>query len=85
MFDALIFIALLGVWLYGLIDCARSDQDSPRNLPKWAWLLIIIFLGSPGAAAWLIIGRSRGTGPSPRRRSSKILPPDDNPEFLKHL
>ncbi len=84
MFDALVFIVALGIWLYGLIDCARSNQDAQRNLPKWAWLLIIIFLGSPGAIAWLVIGRTRGTG-QPRLRTKRVLPPDDNPEFLKHL
>ena len=84
MFDALVFIVLLGVWLFGLIDCARSNQDAPRNLPKWAWLLIIIFLGSPGAIAWLVIGRQKFAG-QPRLRPKRILPPDDNPEFLKKL
>ena len=84
MFDALIFVVLLGVWLFGLIDCARSNQDAPRNLPKWAWLLIIIFLGSPGAIAWLIVGRQKSVG-QPRLRPKRILPPDDNPEFLKKL
>ncbi len=85
MFDALIFVAALAIWLYGLIDCARSDQDSQRNLPKWAWLVIIIFLGSPGAIAWLLIGRTKGIGQPTRLRTKKVLPPDDNPEFLKHL
>ena len=84
MFDALIFLVLLGVWLFGLIDCARSNQDAPRNLPKWAWLLIIIFLGSPGAIAWLVVGRTKSVG-QPRMRPSRVLPPDDNPEFLKKL
>ena len=84
MFDALVFVALLAVWLFGLIDCARSDQDAPRNLPKWAWLLIIIFLGSPGAIAWLVIGRQK-SAVQPRLRPKRILPPDDNPEFLKKL
>ena len=84
MFDALVFVALLAVWLFGLIDCARSDQDAPRNLPKWAWLLIIIFLGSMGAIAWLFVGRPMGTR-QPRLRPTRILPPDDNPEFLKKL
>jgi hypothetical protein len=84
MFDALVFVVLIGVWLFGLIDCARSDQDTQRNLPKWAWLLIIIFLGSPGAIAWLVIGRPMSAR-QPRLRPKRILPPDDNPEFLKKL
>ena len=84
MFDALISLGFLAVWLYGLIDCARSDQDAPRNLPKWAWLLIIIFIFPFGAIAWLVVGRSKSTS-QPRLRPRRILPPDDNPEFLKKL
>ena len=84
MFDALLSIALLGLLLYGLFDCAKSDQDAVRNLPKWAWLLIIILLSPPGAIAWLVAGRPKGTS-QPRLRPRRILPPDDNPEFLKHL
>ena len=84
MFDALVFVVLLAVWLFALIDCARSDQDTPRNLPKWGWLLIIIFLGSVGAIAWLVAGRQNSVG-QPRLLPKRILPPDDNPEFLKKL
>jgi len=84
MLDALILVCGLGVWLYGLIDCARTDQDAVRNLPKWAWLIIIIFFGSIGAIAWLLIGRTKSVA-APRRRVHKTLPPDDNPEFLNKL
>jgi hypothetical protein len=84
MFDALVLIGGLAIWLFGLFDCARTDQDSVRNLPKWAWLVIIIFFGTLGSIAWLFIGRPKVVG-APRRRPSRTLPPDDNPEFLKQL
>jgi len=42
------------VTLYALIDCARTEQELLRGLPKWAWLLIIFFLGVFGAIAYLI-------------------------------
>lgn len=84
MLDALIVLGGLAIWLYGLIDCARTDQEAVRNLPKWAWLVIIIFFGSLGAIAWLIAGRPKGVS-VPRRRTTKMIPPDDNPDFLKKL
>jgi hypothetical protein len=84
MLDALIVLGGLAIWLYGLIDCARTEQDAVRNLPKWAWLIIIIFFGSLGAIAWLIVGRPKGAA-LPKRRVTKMLPPDDNPDFLKKL
>ena len=84
MLDAVLLIGGLGVWLFGLFDCARTEQESVRNLPKWAWLLIIIFFGSLGAIAWLFAGRPKTVGVT-TRRPSKMIPPDDNPEFLKKL
>lgn len=84
MIDALAFLIGVGFWIYGLIDCARVEQEQVRNLPKWGWLLIIIFFGTLGAIAWFIFGRPKVSG-SPRRPRSRVLPPDDNPEFLKKL
>ena len=84
MLDVLILVGGLAVWLYGLFDCARTEQEVVRNLPKWAWLIIIIIFGSIGAIAWLLIGRPKGLIVS-RKRPNRMIPPDDNPEFLKKL
>ena len=56
MLDVLIFVAGTALWLYGLIDCAKTEQDSVRILPKWAWLIIIIIFGSFGALAVFQVG-----------------------------
>jgi hypothetical protein len=84
MLDALLVLGGLAIWLYGLIDCARTDQDRVRNLPKWAWLIIVIFFGSLGAIGWLVVGRPKFNA-RPRLRPGRIIPPDDNPDFLKQL
>jgi hypothetical protein len=53
-------------------------------LPKWGWLLLIVLLSPFGAIAFLILGRVRGErGPRPPKR--RILPPDDDPDFLRKL
>lgn len=84
MLDALLILGGTAIWLYGLIDCARIDQDKVRNLPKWAWLLIIIFFGTLGAISWLIIGRPKGNSRE-RIRPARTIPPDDNQDFLNKL
>jgi len=84
MLYELLGLAELAVWLYGIFDCARTDQDSVRRLPKWAWLLIVIIFQFPGAIAWVFIGRPKGVS-RPRMRPGRIIPPDDNPEFLKQI
>jgi hypothetical protein len=53
-------------------------------LPKWAWILIIILIGTLGPIAYWIAGRPKrkGLGGGPKRR---ILPPDDDPDFLRKI
>lgn len=77
----LIAIALT---LYALIDCARTEQEAIRGLPKWGWLLIIIFIGTFGAVAYLIWGRQRRQGPG-RGGKGRVIGPDDDPDFLRNL
>jgi len=62
--------------IYTLIDCAMTPQDKVRRFPKWAWLLIII--------AWFIAGRPRRPRPN-RGGRGRIIPPDDDPDFLRKL
>jgi hypothetical protein len=83
----LLFFLVFGLTIYALIDCARRDESEIKNLPKWGWLLVIILLGvqalAIGPIAFLIAGRNRNNrGPKPKRR---ILPPDDDPDFLRKL
>lgn len=82
--EILITFIGLGLTIYSLIDCAKTPQESVRNLPKWGWILIILFIGTLGPIAWLTAGRPKGNRP-PRRRPGRDLPPDDNPDFLKNL
>lgn len=51
--------------LYCLLDVAMSDPKQVRNLPKIAWLLIVLFIFGLGAVAWLLGGRPEGSGLTP--------------------
>ena len=77
-------VLVFGLTIYALIDCARTEQEAIRGLPKWGWLLIIIFIGTFGAIAYLIWGRQRRQGPG-RGRNGKVIGPDDDPDFLGKL
>lgn len=70
--------------LYTLVDCAGTAASEIRNLPKWGWLLIIIFVGLIGTIAYWIAGRPRNLGFG-RGGQRRTLPPDDDPDFLKNL
>ena len=43
--------------VYCLIDCVQTDGTVVRNLPKLAWVGIIILLPIIGPIAWLVAGR----------------------------
>jgi len=76
-------IIVTAMTIYAIIDCSRTPEEKIRSLPKWAWLVIIIFVPGVGATAWIIAGSPQG--PGRRRRKGKIVPPDDNPDFLGKL
>ena len=77
-------IIVTALMIFSIIDCSRTEEGRIRSLPKWAWLVIIIFVPGIGSIAWLVAGRARGPGRGGRRKK-KIIPPDDNPDWLKKL
>lgn len=92
---AIIYLALL---VYCLIDCIQSDEGRIRNLPKFAWILLIILLPIAGGVAWLVAGRPVGGRPSrdvpwpstktsgfPEYERPRRTAPDDDPEFLRNI
>ena len=81
---ALLFILPIIFTIYSLVDCAGTDVSAIRNLPKWGWILIIILFEPIGAIAYWIAGRPRRPGIG-RGGSRRILPPDDDPDFLRKL
>ena len=75
----------VAVTLYALIDCARTEQEAIRGLPKWGWLVIIIFIGTFGAIAYLIAGRPKRPGGGGNKKPKRTIAPDDDPDFLRGL
>jgi hypothetical protein len=57
LFRALPFLLGLGLLVYCLIDCVQTPDGAQRNLPKWAWILLILFFPIVGGIAWLVAGR----------------------------
>ena len=74
----------LALTLYTFVDCAMRDETQIKKLPKWGWLLVILFLQPIGGIVYLAIGRVRKLrGPKPGKK--RILPPDDDPDFLRSI
>jgi hypothetical protein len=56
--DGLGGLILVGLWLFCIIDVITTPDELMRNLPKMAWLLIVLILPDIGSIAWLVAGRN---------------------------
>ncbi|AZK95818.1 MULTISPECIES: PLD nuclease N-terminal domain-containing protein [Streptomyces] len=90
------FLLVLALWIYAFIDVLNTPEKEVRNLPKIAWVIIVLLFGEVllGPIAWFVAGRPRRTAAygggggafSPGgRRGGGWVAPDDNPDFLKSL
>jgi len=79
-----LIIAVIIFDIYAFIDCAVTPQEKIRKGPKWAWLLGTLILDPFASIAWFIFGRPNKKG-NGRQRPGRIIPPDDNPDFLRKL
>lgn len=97
-FDGIVGLALLGLWLFCVIDVIMTEEAACRNLPKTAWVLFVLLMLDLGAVLWLIAGRtwdrsSNSAGYRPAGTTPYIeydLPgrfvasrPEDDEEFLR--
>jgi hypothetical protein len=84
LFRVVLAVAILAIFVYGLVDVIRTDGRLTRGISKPAWIIVMIVLPVVGAILWLLIGRPRGTS-GPVLRYSHPTSPDDDPEFLRNL
>jgi hypothetical protein len=77
-------VAVLVIFVYGLVDVIRTDGRLTRGISKPAWIVVMIILPVLGAILWLLIGRPRGTSPQQQTYRHPTAP-DDDPDFLRNL
>lgn len=85
MLRALLFLIPLGMTLYALIDCIRTDESLVKGLPKIVWVLLIILIWVVGPLAWILAGRERRWEPPRRAEPPRPVAPDDDPDFLRDI
>lgn len=72
--------------LYALFDIIKRPAEEVRRLPKWAWIILLFLFEPIVGILYLLLGRPRkGGGNGWRRGKPRIIPPDDDPDFLKKL
>lgn len=83
MLKYLVVLAVV-INIFAFVECAMTPQENVRRFPKWGWLLIILLIQPVGAIGWLVAGRPRKPGQN-RGGRGRIIPPDDDPDFLRKL
>jgi hypothetical protein len=84
LFRVVLVVAVLAIFVYGLVDVIRTDGRLTRGISKPAWIIVMIVLPVVGAILWLLIGRPRGASPAVLKYSHPTSP-DDDPDFLRNL
>jgi len=67
--------------IYTLVDVLMTDRSRVRGLQKPLWAVVVVLLPVIGGVLWLVIGKAR-RNPAVRTR---VIAPDDDPEFLGTL
>ncbi|HZZ96119.1 MAG TPA: PLD nuclease N-terminal domain-containing protein [Jatrophihabitantaceae bacterium] len=56
-FDGIGGLILAGLWIGCFIDVVLTPETACRNLPKLAWVFIVLLFSFVGSIAWLVAGR----------------------------
>jgi hypothetical protein len=75
--ELLLGIVTFALWVFCLVDAIGAPADRIRNLPKAAWVILILLFPLVGSIAWLVAGRPEGAV----RRSPHERPVPDFPEY----
>ncbi len=82
MLKVLLFLAVVTLGVWALLDVGQTPPGRIRGLSKPGWSLAVL-IPLLGPAAWFMQGRTPEVAPA--RREARPLAPDDDPEFLRHL
>lgn len=79
--DGVFGLILFGIWVFCIIDVITTPEAEMRNLPKIAWIFIVILLADIGALVWLIAGRTwtPGSARAGQGRAQPAFPEYDRP------
>jgi hypothetical protein len=80
-----IAVAILAIYVYGLVDVIRTDGRLTRGFSKTTWIIMVALLPLIGAALWFLIGRPRASAVVQPVYKQHPTAPDDDPDFLRNL
>ncbi len=71
--DGFFGLVVVGAWIFCFIDVLLTPDSLCRNLPKLAWVFIVLLVPTLGWIAWLVAGRTwnRTSEPASLRSTSR--------------
>ena len=76
-------LLLLVFTVYCVVSIVQAPDGELRSLPRWAWLLLVLFFPLAGGLAYVVAGRPVGTAVHRPRQAPRG--PDDDEDFLRKL
>src|SRR5689334_15413425 len=78
-------LVMLAFWVWAIFDVISSEETLVRNLPKFMWLMLVIFLSDIGAIAWLLMGRPENVGfrPGDTTPRQRVIGAEDGPRWAE--
>ena len=72
MLRVLLFVAVVMLTIYCIVELAQTKGARVRAMPRWLWLFVVICVPVIGPFAWLSAGRpsSRALSPPTTTRTS---------------
>ena len=67
-----LFLVELVLLVYCVLNVVTTPDHEVRNLPKLAWLVLVVLLPLAGGIAWLVAGRP--VGPPQPRAGARAVP-----------
>jgi Phospholipase_D-nuclease N-terminal len=94
-FDGALGLLAVGVWIFCIIDVITTPEGDCRNLPKMAWLFIVLLFFDIGSIVWLVAGRNwnreaanmpyKGNFGRPAAPRGRAGNPDDDEDYQAQL
>ena len=88
--DGVVGLLFVALWIFCIIDVITTPAEDVRNLPKLAWVFIVLLLADVGSIVWLVAGRNWNRGlltASDARPTNRPVAtnPDDDEDFQRYL
>ena len=77
--ELLVGLVDIAMTIFCLVEAITTPEGAIRNLPKFGWIILILFFPVVGWVAWLVAGRPVRDRPRANERAMPAFPEYDRP------